>query len=61
MKKSRDYFALDWIKAELDQTLAAARQALEEFAHVYADQAEQDYGQLQQAITELKIPVQTGL
>jgi uncharacterized protein (DUF2252 family) len=36
-------------------------EALEEFAHVYADQAEQDYGQLQQAITELKIPVQTGL
>src|SRR4030095_17216452 len=32
MKKSRDYFALDWIKAELDQTLAAARLSLEEYA-----------------------------
>jgi len=36
-------------------------QALEEFAQVYADQAEQDYGQLQQAITQGKIPVQTGI
>jgi hypothetical protein len=36
-------------------------EALEEFAHVYADQAEQDYGRLQQAITEGKIQVQTGI
>jgi uncharacterized protein (DUF2252 family) len=36
-------------------------EALEEFAAVYADQAEQDYGQLQQAITEGKIQVQTGI
>ena len=36
-------------------------EALEEFAAVYADQAEQDYGQLQQAITEGKIEVQTGI
>jgi uncharacterized protein (DUF2252 family) len=36
-------------------------EALEEFAGVYADQAEQDYGQLQQAITEGKIQVQTGI
>jgi uncharacterized protein (DUF2252 family) len=36
-------------------------QALEEFAQVYADQAEQDYGQLQQAISQGKIPVQTGI
>jgi len=36
-------------------------QALEEFAGVYADQAEQDYGQLKQAITEGKIQVQTGI
>jgi uncharacterized protein (DUF2252 family) len=36
-------------------------QALEEFAATYADQAEQDYGQLQQAITEGKIQIQTGI
>jgi uncharacterized protein (DUF2252 family) len=36
-------------------------EALEEFAAVYADQAEQDYGQLKQAITEGKIQVQTGI
>jgi uncharacterized protein (DUF2252 family) len=36
-------------------------EALEEFAAVYADQAEQDYGQLRQAITEGKIQVQTGI
>ena len=36
-------------------------EALEEFAQVYADQAEQDYGQLQQAITDGKIQVQTGI
>ena len=41
-----------------DDTFA---QALEEFAPAYADQAEQDYGQLQQAITQGKIPVQTGI
>ena len=32
MKKSRDYFALDWIKAELEATLVAARLSLEEYA-----------------------------
>jgi uncharacterized protein (DUF2252 family) len=36
-------------------------EALEEFAAVYADQAEQDYGQLQQAITDGKIQVQAGI
>jgi uncharacterized protein (DUF2252 family) len=36
-------------------------EALEEFAQVYADQAEQDYGQLQQAITGGKIQVQSGI
>jgi uncharacterized protein (DUF2252 family) len=36
-------------------------EALEEFAQVYADQAEQDYEQLQQAITDGKIQVQTGI
>ena len=36
-------------------------QGLEEFAQVYADQAEQDYEQLQQAIAQGKIPVQTGI
>jgi len=36
-------------------------QALEEFAQVYADQAEQDYGQLQQAITQGQVEVQTGI
>ena len=41
-----------------DDTFA---QALEEFAQVYADQAEQDYEQLQQAIAQGKIPVQTGI
>jgi uncharacterized protein (DUF2252 family) len=36
-------------------------QALEEFAQVYSDQAEQDYGQLQQAITQGKVAVETGI
>jgi predicted alpha/beta hydrolase len=36
-------------------------EALEQFAQMYADQAEQDYGQLQQAITEGEIQVQTGI
>jgi uncharacterized protein (DUF2252 family) len=36
-------------------------EALEKFAQLYADQAEQDYGQLQQAITQGKIQVQTGI
>ena len=36
-------------------------EALEEFAAVYADEAEQDYGQLQQAITDGKIQVQTSI
>src|SRR5664279_1838642 len=35
--------------------------ALEEFAQVYADQAEQDYGQLKQAISDGKIPVKAGM
>jgi uncharacterized protein (DUF2252 family) len=35
--------------------------ALEEFAQVYADQAEQDYGQLKQAISDGKIPVESGI
>jgi uncharacterized protein (DUF2252 family) len=35
--------------------------ALEEFAQVYADQAEQDYGQLKQAIADGKIPIQAGV
>ena len=41
-----------------DDTFA---EALEEFAQVYADQAEQDYGRLQQAITEGDVPIQTGI
>jgi uncharacterized protein (DUF2252 family) len=36
-------------------------EALEEFAQVYADQAEQDYGQLKQAISDGKIPVEAGV
>ncbi len=36
-------------------------EAMSEFAQVYADQAEQDYGRLQQAITDGKIPVETGV
>jgi uncharacterized protein (DUF2252 family) len=39
----------------------AFAEALEEFAHVYADQAEQDYGQLRQAISDGTIPVRSGL
>jgi len=35
--------------------------ALEEFAQVYAEQAEQDYGQLKQAISDGKIPIQAGV
>ena len=35
--------------------------AIEEFAQVYADQAEQDYGHLKQAISDGKIPVQEGI
>jgi uncharacterized protein (DUF2252 family) len=35
--------------------------ALEEFAQVYADQAEQDFGQLKQAISDGKIPVESGV
>ena len=35
--------------------------ALEEFAQVYADQAEQDYGRLQQAIADGSISVETGI
>ena len=35
--------------------------AFEEFAHIYADQAEQDFGQLRQAITAGAIQVRTGI
>lgn len=35
--------------------------ALEEFARVYADQAEQDYGRLKHAISDGKIPVEEGM
>jgi thiamine monophosphate kinase len=35
--------------------------ALEEFVQMYADQADQDYGQLQQAVTDRKIRVRTGI
>jgi uncharacterized protein (DUF2252 family) len=36
-------------------------EAIEEFAQVYADQAEQDYGRLQQAISSGEIEVRTGI
>jgi len=36
-------------------------ESLEEFAQVYADQAEQDYGQLKQAISDGEIPVEAGV
>jgi hypothetical protein len=36
-------------------------ESLEEFAQVYADQAEQDYGQLKQAISDGKIMIQEGI
>ncbi len=36
-------------------------EAVEEFAQVYADQAEQDYGRLQQAISSGEIPVEAGV
>ena len=39
----------------------AFNEALGEFAQVYADQAEQDYGQLKQAISDGKIPIQAGI
>jgi uncharacterized protein (DUF2252 family) len=39
----------------------AFTESLEEFAQVYADQAEQDYGRLQQAIADGKIPVHAGI
>jgi hypothetical protein len=35
--------------------------SLEAFAHLYADQAEQDYEQLKQAISDGKIPIQAGI
>jgi uncharacterized protein (DUF2252 family) len=35
--------------------------SLEEFAHIYADQAQQDYAQLKQAISDGKIPIQVGI
>src|SRR5450631_2727731 len=41
-----------------DETFA---DALEEFAQVYADQAEQDFGQLKQAISDGKIAIQEGI
>lgn len=42
-------------------TEEAFTQSLEEFAQVYADQAEQDYGQLKQAISDGEIPIQAGI
>jgi uncharacterized protein (DUF2252 family) len=39
----------------------AFTESLQEFAQVYADQAEQDYGQLKQAISDGKIPVEAGI
>jgi len=42
-------------------TDGAFTESLEEFAQVYANQAEQDYGQLKQAIADGKITVQEGI
>jgi len=42
-------------------TDGAFTESLEEFAQVYADQAEQDYGQLKQAIADGKIAVREGI
>jgi uncharacterized protein (DUF2252 family) len=42
-------------------TDGAFAESLEEFAQVYADQAEQDYGQLKQAIADGKIPIEAGI
>jgi uncharacterized protein (DUF2252 family) len=39
----------------------AFAQALDEYAQLYADQAEQDYAQLQEAIKAGQIPVETGI
>jgi hypothetical protein len=36
-------------------------EALEEFAQVYADQAEQDYGRLRQAISDGKVQIQADI
>lgn len=35
--------------------------SLEEFAQVDADQAEQDHGQLKEALSDGKIPIQAGI
>jgi hypothetical protein len=38
MTESREHFALDWIKREIDETLKAARQALEAYAESGRDE-----------------------
>ena len=38
MTESREHFALDWIKREIDETLKAARQALEAYAETDRDE-----------------------
>jgi len=38
MTESREHFALDWIKREIDETLKAARQALEAYAESERDE-----------------------
>jgi chemosensory pili system protein ChpA (sensor histidine kinase/response regulator) len=38
MTESREHFALDWIKREIDETLKAARQALEAYAESNRDE-----------------------
>src|SRR5512147_2315435 len=38
MTESREHFALDWIKREIDETLKAARQALEAYAESSRDE-----------------------
>ena len=38
MTESREHFALDWIKREIDETLKAARQALEAYAESDRDE-----------------------
>jgi uncharacterized protein (DUF2252 family) len=55
--RSGDVIAIDAYLGTDD----AFADAFEEFAHIYADQAEQDYGQLRQAITDGAIQVRTGI
>ena len=49
MAKGTDIFALDWVKNELDETLAQARQALE----AYAESGEDDVTRLRACLTSL--------